>query len=157
MDYPTPPDADQWSDASLFAAAGCQAALVYGEHSFDALNDAERSLCCLYLLEAEVNNGGFGQWIWNVCPRAAAETPPVLRAIGAEEMATFVAQVLRELGDLTQLHTKDEWLNHYQSRPDELHEHLETLTRPFLALEDAFLRKAYDYTRVNWQRVRTPR
>lgn len=148
MDYPTPDTVAEWDDASLFAAAGCQSALRYHEGGFETLNVAERSLCCLYLLEAEVNNGGFGQWIWNLCPRAAAETPLVLQAIGATEMASFVANTLQQFGNLTRFRSKDEWLDHYLSCPEDVHEHLETLTRPFLEL-------AYAYTRANWQSVRT--
>ena len=152
--YPTPETIAQWDDASLFATAGCESALRYDQEGFEALNDAERSFCCLYLLEAEVNNGGFGQWIWNICPRVAEETPLVLQAIGATQMASFVANILLQFGDLKRFSSKEEWLDHYQSRPDEVHEHLETMSRPFLELEDAFLRLAYAYTRANWQRVR---
>lgn len=156
VDYPTPDDVDRWDDASLNAAAGCEAALRYGKLGWDALNDAERVLCCCFLLESEVNNGGFGQWIWNVCPQSAAETPRALRAIGAEEMAAFVGQVLSEYGDPAQFRSRDEWLDYYQSRPDEVHEHLETLTRPYQELEGAFLRAAYAFARTNWHRVRNP-
>ena len=155
VDYPTADTVAGWDDASLFAAAGCEAALRYGESGFEALNDAERSLCCLYLLEAEVNNGGFGQWIWSLCPRAAAETPLVLQRIGAAGMASFVTHALLPFGDLTRFRSKDEWLDHYLSCPDDLHEDLEALTRPFLELEDPFLESAYAYARANWQAVRT--
>ena len=152
--YPTPETIADWDDASLFAAAGSESALRYHQEGFEALNDAERALCCLYLLEAEVNNGGFGQWIWSLCPRAAAITPLVLEAIGATEMSAFVGQALWQFAGPTQLRSQDEWLDHYQSCPDEIHEHLETLSRPFLELEDTFLKLAYAYTRANWQSVR---
>jgi hypothetical protein len=155
VEYPTPDTVAEWDDASLFAAAGCESALRYGKDGFESLNDVERSLCCLYLLEAEVNNGGFGQWIWSVCPRAAAETPHVLREIGAAEMASFVVDALLPFGDLTRFKSKDEWLEHYLSCPDELGEHLDSLTRPFLELEDSFLELAYAYTRAHWESVRT--
>ena len=153
--YPTPDTAEDWDDASLFATAGCASALRYHKDGFENLNDAERSLCCLYLLEAEVNNGGIGQWIDNVCPHSAAETPRVLQEIGATEMAAFVADALLPLGELTRFQTKEDWVEHYLSLPDEVHEHLETLTRPFLELEDHFLELAYAYTRANWEGVRT--
>jgi hypothetical protein len=153
--YPTPDTVNDWDDASLFTAAGCASALRYHKDGFKTLNDAERSFYCLYLLEADVNNGGFGQWIDCLCPRSAPETPRVLRKIGATEMASFVADALRSMGDLTQFRTKEEWADHYFSLPDEVHEHLETLTRPFLELEDRFLELAYNYTRENWEGVRT--
>jgi hypothetical protein len=154
MGYPTPNTIADWDDASLFATVGCESALRYHQDGFETLNEAERALCCLYLLEAEVNNGGFGQWIWNVCPQAAAETLHVLDKIGAIDMAKFVADVLQLFGDPTRFHSQDEWLDHYLSCPDELHEHLETLSRPFLELEGVFLDLAYVYTRTHWESVR---
>jgi len=153
--YPTPETVEDWDDASLFTAAGCASALRYHKDGFETLNDAERSFYCLYLLEADVKNGGFGQWMNCLCPRSAAETPRVLRKIGATEMASFVADALRPMGDLTRFQTKEEWAEHYLSLPDEVHEHLETLTRPFLELEDRFLELAYAYTRVQWESIRT--
>ena len=153
--YPTPDTARDWDDASLFAAAGCASALRYGKVGFENLNDVERSLCCLYLLEAEVNNGGFGQWIWNVCPNSATATPVVLRMIGAIEMASFIADVLLLMGDVKPLKSKEEWIEHYHALPDEVHDHMETLTRPFLELEEPFLELAYSYTRANWEAVQT--
>jgi hypothetical protein len=96
VEYPTPETIAEWDDASLFAAAGGESALRYQQEGFESLNDTERSLCCLYLLEAEVNNCGFGQWAWNSGPAAAAETPRVLQAIGATQTrarSTFVFSV----------------------------------------------------------------
>lgn len=153
--YPTPDTVYDWDDASLFAAAGSESALRYHRDGFEALNNVERSLCCLYLLEAEVNNGGFGQWVDALCPGSAAETPNTLRQIGATEMAAFVADALLPLGDLTRFGSKEEWIDNYLSMPDEFHEHLETLTKPFLDLEGRFLALAYAFTRANWQAVRT--
>ncbi|NNE00407.1 MAG: DUF4375 domain-containing protein [Pirellulaceae bacterium] len=152
--YPTPDTVTDWDDASLFTAAGCESALRYHRDGFETLNDSERSLCCLYLLESAVNNGGFGHWIESLCPSAAAETPRILRKIGATKMASLVADVLLPLGDTTEINSKDQWVEHYLSMPDETHEHWETRTRPFLELEDRFLDLAYSYARANWEGVR---
>jgi Domain of unknown function (DUF4375) len=146
-----------WTNRTRSASShsGCESALRYQGDGFETLNDAERSLCCLYLLEAEVNSGGVGGWIWNLCPRAAAETPRVLHRIGAAEMAAFVTRALQPFCDLTRFRSKDEWLDHYRSGPDDLHEYLEALTRPFLELDGPFLESAYAYARANWRAVRT--
>ena len=153
--YPTCDTAGDWDDASLFAAAGCASVLRFHRDGFENLNNAERALCCLYLLEAEVNNGGFGQWIDSLCPHSAAETPGILRTIGATEMASFVEAALEPMGDVTRFRSKEEWVEHYLSLPDAIHEHLETLTPHFLELEDDFLKQAYAYARANWERVHT--
>jgi hypothetical protein len=154
--YPTPDTVADWDDASLFAFVGCQASLLELKDGFEALNEVERAMCCLYLLEAEVNNGGCGQWIYSLCPHSAAETPIVLRVIGATEMASFVTDALQSMGDVTRLKSKEEWIDHYLALPDDVHDHLETLTRPFLALESRFLESAYAYARAHWASVRTP-
>ena len=101
-----------------------------------------------------MNNGGLGQWIYSLCPRSAAETPRILREIGATQLATFVTDALQPLGDTTRIRSKDEWVEHYLTMPDNVHEHWETLTQPFLQLEDRFLEAAYHYARDHWQDVR---
>lgn len=152
--FPTPDTISEWDNQGLYVATGCESALRSDRDGFATLNDAERSLCCLYLLESEVNNGGFGQWIYSLCPLSAAETPRTLRKIGASEMASFVAEALVPLGDTTGISSKNEWVEHYLSMPDKVHEHWETLTRQFLQLEDRFLELAYKYAREHWDDVR---
>lgn len=152
--FPTPDTISGWDDQGLFVATGCESALRYHRDGFETLNDAERSLCCLYLLESEVNNGGFGQWIYSLCPRSAAETPRILREIGATQLATFVSDALQPLGDTTGIRSKDEWVDHCLSMPDHVHEHWETLSQQFLQLEDRFLEMAYHYARDHWKDVR---
>lgn len=152
--FPTPDTISEWDEQGLFVATGCESALRHHRDGFETLNAAERSLCCLYLLEAEFNNGGCGQWIDSLCPRSAAETPRILEKIGATEMASFVADALLPLGDTTGIHSKDEWVEHYLAMPDKVHEHWETLTGQFLELEDRFLELAYSYARVNWEGLR---
>jgi hypothetical protein len=151
---PTPGTISRWDDQSLFAALGCESALRYHRDGFESLNEAERSLCCFYLLESDVNNGGFGQWIDSLCPRSAAETPRILREIGAMEMATLVTAALQQLGDATGMRSRDEWGKHYLSMPDNVHEHWETLSPQFLQLEGRFLELAYRYARDHWKDVR---
>jgi hypothetical protein len=152
--FPTPGTISGWDDQGLFVATGCESALRYHRDGFETLNDAERSLCCLYLLEAEVNNGGFGQWIYSLCPHAAAETPRILREIGATQMAAFVTDALQPLGDTTGIRSKDEWVEHYHSMPDNVHDHWETLSQQFLQLENRFLEGAHHYARDHWKDVR---
>ena len=152
--FPTLGTISGWDDQGLFVATGCESAIRYHRDGFETLNDAERYLCCLYLLQSEVNNGGFGQWVDSLCSRSAAETPRILREIGAAKMATFVTEALQPLGDTTGIHSRDEWVRHYLSMPENVHEHWETLTQQFLQLEDRFLEVAYIYARHHWKEVR---
>lgn len=55
-----------------------------------ALSEAERVFVCIWQLEAEVNNGGFGQYYTNSAGDLAAEAPGALDAIGARRTAGIV-------------------------------------------------------------------
>ncbi len=155
MDYPTPETVDQWDDASVFAAAGFHAVSRYDELGFEALSEIERVLCCLFLFDNEANNGGFGQWLWGVCPRALAGTPAALQTVGAAEMARFVQSVLGQFDDMSSFQSLEDWQPHFESLPDDLHRDLEMLSVRFLELETRFLDSAYAYAREHWQEVRT--
>jgi len=152
--FPTAETIAEWDNQGLYSATGCESALRYHRDGFATLNEAERSLCCLYLLESDVNNGGLGQWIYSLCPQSAADTPRILHEIGATEMASFVAKALVPLGDTSGICSKDEWVEHYLSMPDNVHEHWEAITVQFQQLEDRFLELAYNYARDHWSDVR---
>jgi hypothetical protein len=152
--FPTADTISEWDDPSLFVATGCEAAIRYHRDGFQSLNQVERTLCCLYLLESEVNNGGFGQWICCLCPQAAAESPGIVLEIGATQLAALLTDALQHLGDTTRIRSKDEWVEHYLSMPDQVHEQWESLTHEFLKLEDRFLQLAHRYARDHWRDVR---
>jgi hypothetical protein len=152
--FPSPDRISEWDDQALYVATGCESALRYQRDGFQTLNDVEGALCCFYLMESDFNNGGAGQWICDLCPRSAVETPRALRRIGATELADFAEYVLRPLGNPTEIQSKDEWVNHYLSMSDDVHEHWETLTPEYCRREERFLELAYAYARINWRRVR---
>lgn len=68
------------------------------EHGYAGLTDAERVFLCVWSLEAEVNNGGFGQYFDNSAGDHAADTPQALRRLGADEMAGLVERALAPFG-----------------------------------------------------------
>lgn len=57
---------------------------------FDALTEPERVFRAIWELEADVNNGGFGQYFYNSSGDSAFHAAASLRAIGAEETARLV-------------------------------------------------------------------
>lgn len=152
--YPTPENVDDWDDASLLATIGFESAIRYRKQGFEALNPTERVVCCFCLLESEINNGGVGQWISNLCPQSAIETLRALKEIGATEMAAFLTEVLRSLGDPAAIPSQSTWVLQYMSMPDTVHEKWETLTPQYLALECGFLKMAYGYAREHWKNAR---
>jgi hypothetical protein len=60
------------------------------ECGFSGLNDRDQLLHAIWHLEGDVNNGGFDQYYFNSGGDQAKIAPSMLRAIGAECMATIV-------------------------------------------------------------------
>lgn len=54
------------------------------------LDHHEIVLLSVWMLEAEVNNGGFNQYYWNSAGELATETVASLKEIGANETASIV-------------------------------------------------------------------
>ena len=63
----------------------------YHEHGYEALSPEEMVGVGVWLLEAEVNNGGFDQYYFNSAGELAIPTVTALRTIGAERTACLLA------------------------------------------------------------------
>lgn len=70
----------------------------YGER-LEILNDAERVLYLVNLLETEVSNGGFDQYFDNASGDHAPETVVALRTIGADWAAELLEKALVPFGE----------------------------------------------------------
>ena len=68
------------------------------ESGASVLSPMERLLVAIWGLEADVNNGGFDQYYFNSYGDFAAETPSLLRAIGADQAAALVEQANAAFG-----------------------------------------------------------
>lgn len=66
------------------------------------LNPSQKLFEMVYLLEADVNNGGFNQYFFNSSGRDAPEVVSALRTIRANRCAAIVEKALKtvEAGDL---------------------------------------------------------
>jgi hypothetical protein len=60
----------------------------------DALTEPERFYRAIYLLEAEVSNGGLHQYLWNAPDDQPFEALAALRSIGAGEMARILDEAI---------------------------------------------------------------
>lgn len=152
--YPTRETLNEWDDASLLATVGSASTIRYLNHGFGDLNHGERALCCFNLLESCFNNGGAGHWVESICPDMAVATPKLLLMVGAEEMASFVADVLLPMKSQVEVSTKEDWVELYTSMPDEVHEAWETMLPRYGELEKQFLAFAYAFARNRWEEVR---
>jgi hypothetical protein len=61
---------------------------------YDSLSVPEKTIHCVWWLEAEVNNGGFDQYFFNDAGDHAADTPVALERIGAPRAAAIVRQAI---------------------------------------------------------------
>ena len=62
--------------------------------SLEGLSVRERTGFCIYLLEMEVNNGGFHQFILNSSGQFALQTVDALQKIGADKTASLLGKAI---------------------------------------------------------------
>ncbi|WP_298521191.1 DMP19 family protein [uncultured Kordia sp.] len=63
--------------------------------NFESLNDYEKNVLFIGMLEREVNNGGFDQYFFNSSGEYAHETLTALKDINAPKMAAILHQAIK--------------------------------------------------------------
>lgn len=66
---------------------------------FDKLTSSEQVLVAIWWLEADVNNGGFDQYLYNSGGDYAFFVTGALRTVGAHAAAAIVSRVVRSFGE----------------------------------------------------------
>src|SRR5687767_7987434 len=79
-----------------------------GDDFLDALGHTDRVFSVIWMLEAEINNGGFSQWMFNSYGDHAEFTVTALREIGAEQAAAICERFFAMLPGGKPLGTQDE-------------------------------------------------
>ena len=72
---------------------------VVEKHGWDALTVAEKHICAIEELDAEVNNGGFAQYYFNSSGDHWQHAQKGLTAIGAKERHQLMSATVRKFGD----------------------------------------------------------
>ncbi|WP_444946908.1 DUF4375 domain-containing protein [Microbulbifer sp. VTAC004] len=72
----------------------------------ESLNEHELVMVCVWMLEAEVNNGGFNQFFWNSAGDISIETVASLHKIGASKTASIVEAANANFGEMVHLKTE---------------------------------------------------
>jgi Domain of unknown function (DUF4375) len=155
MELPTAQTVDEWDDASLFAACGYRATERARVRGIASLNEAERVLCYLFLLDNEVNNGGFGQWLFNCHPHALGLTAWACQRVGANAAGRLVDEVLAPVDNPSQFADIDTWREYLDALPEALHGRFEDYTSEFVQAEPELLNCAYRFARARWSEVDT--
>ncbi len=71
----------------------------YFDKGFAYLSEHEKVLFCVWMLETEVNNGGFNQFYWNSAGDFSIETVESLNKIGAVETSSIVQAANDNFGE----------------------------------------------------------
>ena len=65
------------------------------DENFESLNEYEKNVIFIEMLEGEVNNGGFDQYFFNSSGEYAHKTLTALEEINAPQMAEFLDQAIK--------------------------------------------------------------
>jgi len=71
----------------------------YLAKGLQALTETERTLLAVWVVDAEVNNGGFDQYFFNSSGDLAPETPSALERIGAPRAAALLRRAIERFPD----------------------------------------------------------
>ena len=115
----------------------------YGEYP-KRFSNAEKTIYIVYQLEAEVNNGGFDQFLFNSSGDFANETAAALRSIGAEQAAAICDRAFLAFGHpIPEDRTEREAF--LDDAPDEIDDILSQCDSDFYAYPDNLLNLCYDF------------
>ena len=81
---------------------------VYLLRGKTGLKAEEAELLAVWLLDAEVNNGGFDQYFWNTAGELISEAIEGLEIIGAEDLASIADAAAAELSDKFESSSRDQ-------------------------------------------------
>ena len=112
---------------------------------------ALRNFYRAWLVEAEVSNGGFNQYFWNVSAGVVSGTSDALRQIGADQAAEILDEAVilaaEEAPMRNRLKADDAVLKGFSESYK--HSNLESLSHRFVALTDVLQAKRIAYVRAN--------
>lgn len=70
------------------------------DENFESLNQFEKNVLYIEMLEAQVNNGGFDQYFFNSSGEYAYETLTALEQVGASKAAELLEQAIKAFPQL---------------------------------------------------------
>ena len=123
-------------------------------NKLEKLSDAERTIFCVMSLEAEVNNGGINQFLYNSSGNFANEVEERLRAIGADKTADIYHKAFTALGCKIPIDRKErqEFL---RSMTDDVGKILDKCDKEFLKYPDVLMELIYRFIMKNKDNIGT--
>ena len=148
-------------DPQILALADNELVIEVGSRMWDAsesgLNGLSREefvVLCVYVLEAEVNNGGFEQFFENSSGDLGLETPGALDAIGASKAGEIVRKALAEFGVAGPSPNRDDRIGEIEGFGDRAIQHWNELDQEFYGYPDDLAALLAAYIRKNANAIR---
>jgi hypothetical protein len=113
--------------------------LTLRQGGVDALSRLQRDALCIMNFQAEINNGGMHQYLFNSSGDFARETPDVLRRIGAPVAAVLLERANAYFGPEGPPTNRDSRMEQLLALPEDEQQEIHHLTDEFFDAEDAGL------------------
>jgi len=124
---------------------------------FDALSVPESVFRAVWELEAEVNNGGFHQYLFNSSGKLARFALSALRAVGAAQTASILELAISVIGADVQWSDDAARQERLVALPDEAVEELKDLDHAFFGYPDNLTALLYNYVCAHRAQFRVSR
>jgi hypothetical protein len=118
----------------------------YERSGLASLNDAERTLLVLYILDNEVCNGGFGQWLFHAPRDLIAISAECLQRIGEAQVLQLVRSILDELSPEALQLDWEGWQDYLEQMPEAFWQRIGGHDLACGSLERGMIERLWSYT-----------
>jgi hypothetical protein len=127
-----------------------------GKESFTAQSIPQKVFSSIWVLEAEVNNGGFWQYFANCSNETACFVEEALTSIGATKAADICNRAIRLAFPNGLPSAPDEISQSVEERQDELLDKLDSLDQEFFKYPDNLTELLYEFVLKHPEEFGTP-
>jgi len=117
---------------------------------FDGVGEPERVLATIWVVEAEVNNGGFDQLFYNTAGDIAFYAAKAFDSIGAHNMASIAQKALDLFGPEGPPKNRDDRVKALESISEKYEEFLNNLDYEFTGYPDNIQELLFTYVQSNF-------
>ena len=114
---------------------------------FDSQPEDQKVFSAIWILESEVNNGGFLQYFENDRGKTVNFAVTALKRVGANRCADIVGRAIRAVCDGNALSDDDGWKTLIEDLPDNAVDELEGLDQEFSGYPDNLTELLFEFVR----------
>ena len=119
------------------------------DKDFESLNQYEKNVLFILMLEGEVNNGGFDQYFFNSSGEYAHETLKALEEIKANQMAEILNSAIKEFPTLPIPKDTEQRRELMEDIPDSISDTWDKLDDEFYEYPENLTELVIEYVRAN--------